>query len=294
MTRLLGALLVLLLPGALGVTDRGSAVAGQQPVFSVRVDTVRVDVDVSRSDRPVLGLGAGDFEVFDNGVRQNVDLIAASALPVDVVLVLDTSKSLDATQRAHLSAAGNAVVDALRADEHAAFVTFSHRVAIRSLFSSDKDALKTLIAAPTPAGDTALNDAAHAAMVVGTAAAGRPIVILFSDGEDTASFLDDQAVLDMARRAGAVVCAVSLREKKGVLPELTDLTGGVFVKEASLARVARRFAEILEGFRRRYVISFTPTGVAGDGWHKLSVRVKGGGQVRARTGYWSGTAAKRQ
>ena len=287
MTRLLAVLLV-----SAGLGASGSGAGAQQPVFSTRVDTVRVDVDVSRSDRPVLGLGAGDFEVFDNGVRQNVDLIASSALPVSVVLVLDTSKSLDATEREHLTAAGTTVVDALRPDEQAAFVTFSQRIAIRSLFSSDKSALKTLIAAPTPAGDTALNDAAHAAMLVGTAAAGRPIVILFSDGEDTASFLDDQAVLDMARRAGAVVCAVSLGKKGGVLPELTDLTGGVFVKETSIARVAKRFAEILEGFRRRYAISFTPAGVSGDGWHRLSVRVRGGGQVRARTGYWSAPPAK--
>ncbi len=289
MTRRRAALLV---PAAL-IASSASSFA-QQPLFSARVDTVRVDVDVSRSDRPVLGLGAGDFEVFDNGIRPNVDLIASSALPVNVVLVLDTSKSLDATERAHLTAAGTTVVDALRPDEQAAFVTFSQRIAIRSLFSADKAALKTLIAAPTPAGDTALNDAAHAAMLVGTAAAGRPIVILFSDGEDTASFLDDQAVLDMARRAEAVVCAVSLGQKGGVLPELTDLTGGTFVRETSLARVAKRFAEILESFRRRYVISFTPTGVPGDGWHKLSVRVKGGGQVRARTGYWSGPPADRR
>jgi hypothetical protein len=69
------------------------------------------------------------------------------------------------------------------------------------------------------------------------------------------------------------------------------VTGGVFVKETSLARVAKRFAEILESFRRRYLVSFSPTGVTGEGWHTLTVKVKGGGQVRARSGYWSGPAA---
>jgi VWFA-related protein len=279
-------LAVLLVPFALA-----ASAPAQQPIFSARVDTVRVDVDVRRDERPALGLAADDFEVYDNGVRQKVDLMASSTLPVNVVLVLDTSKSLDAKERAHLTAAGTTVIDALRPDEQAAFLTFSDRIAIRSLFSSDAPALKALIAAPTPAGETALNDAAHAAMLVGTAAAGRPIVILFSDGEDTASFLDDRAVLDTARRTGSVVCAVTLGERGGVLPELADLTGGVFVRETSLARVARRFAEILESFRHRYLVSFTPTGVSGEGWHTLSVKVKGGGQVRARTGYWSGPAA---
>jgi Ca-activated chloride channel homolog len=289
MKGLLGALglLALLVQVALAASRTGA----QQPVFSARVDTVRVDVDVRRSEQPVPGLGAGDFEVLDNGVPQKVDLIAPSSAPIDVVIVLDTSQSLDAKERAHLTAAGATVIDALQAGERAALVTFSDRIAIRSLFSSDPQALKALVAAPMPTGDTALNDAAHAAMVVGTAATGRPIVVLFSDGADTASFLDDRAVLETARRTGSVVCAVTLGEKGGVLPDLADLTGGVFVKETSLARVAKRFAEILESFRRRYLVSFTPTGVTGEGWHKLTVKVKGGGQVRARAGYWSGPAA---
>jgi VWFA-related protein len=264
--------------------------AAQQPVFSARVDTVRVDVDVQRGGKPVQGLGAGDFEVLDNGVPQKVELMAAASAPVNVVIVLDTSKSLDAKQRNHLTAAGTTLIDALQPDEQAAFVTFTERVAIRSLFSADAKTLRGLVAAPMPVGETALNDAAHAAMVVGTAATGRPIVILFSDGEDTASFLDDKAVLDTARRTGAVVCAVTLGDKGGVLPELATLTGGTFVKESSLDRVARRFAEILDSFRRRYLISFTPTGVTGEGWHTLTVKVKGGGEVKARTGYWSGPA----
>jgi Ca-activated chloride channel family protein len=280
------ALLALLVPAGFG----SARVGAQQPVFSTRVDTVRVDVDVRRNEQPVPGLGASDFEVLDNGVPQKVDLIAPSSAPIDVVIVLDTSQSLDAKERAHLTAAGATVIDALQAGERAALVTFSDRIAIRSLFSSDPQALKALVAVPMPTGDTALNDAAHAAMLVGTAATGRPIVVLFSDGADTASFLDERAVLETARRTGSVVCAVSLGDRGGVLPDLADLTGGVFVKESSLARVAKWFAEILESFRRRYLVSFTPTGVSGEGWHKLTVRVKGGGQVRARSGYWSGPA----
>jgi VWFA-related protein len=278
---------------ALVVTAAGvaSAADAQPAVFSARVDTVRVDVDVRRNGKPVAGLDAGDFEVFDNGVPQKVDLMAASAAPVEVVIVLDTSGSLDAKERSHLTAAGAAIIDALEAGERAALVTFADRIAIRSLFSSDAAALKALVAAPMPTGDTAVNDAAHAAMLVGSTATGRPIVILFSDGADTASFLDDRAVLETARRTGSVVCAVTLGDRGGVLPELADVTGGVFVKETSLARVAKRFAEILESFRRRYLVSFSPTGVTGEGWHTLTVKVKGGGEVRARSGYWSGPAA---
>jgi uncharacterized protein YegL len=267
----------------------GRPIAAQQPVFSAKVDTVRVDVDVRRDDKPVAGLAAADFEVLDNGVKQTVDLLAPTTAPVNVVLAIDTSASLSAKDRAHLVAAGARVVDALKAPESAAFLTFSERIAIHSLFTSDTQALKALIAAPTPSGDTALYDAAHAAMLVGTAAPGRPIVILFSDGDDTASFLNEDAVVETAQRTGAVVCVVMIGGQGKLLQQLAQTTGGVFVKETSLERVGERFTDILDSFRRRYLISFTPTGVDKAGWHKLSVKVKGGGEVRARLGYWAGS-----
>ena len=126
-------------------------------------------------------------------------------------------------------------------------------------------------------------------MLVGTAAPGRPIVILFSDGDDTASFLDEGAVIETAQRSGVGRLRRHDRRRRQAPPAARHLTGGVFVKETSLERVGARFPEILESFRRRYLISFTPTGVGKDGWHKLSVKVKGGGEVRARPGYWAGS-----
>src|SRR5688572_27542125 len=132
---------VALMAVALGVAAGGGPSAGQQPSFSARVDTVRVDVDVRRDDRPVVGLTADDFEIFDNGVRQKVELMASTALPVSVVLALDTSASLDQKERAHLVAAGTRVIDALRPSETAALVTFSERIVIHSTFTSDAAAL---------------------------------------------------------------------------------------------------------------------------------------------------------
>jgi Mg-chelatase subunit ChlD len=288
------------LGAALGVTVLRGPLAAQAPApnapspqatFSARVDSVRVDVEVRRGGTPVAGLTAADFEIRDNGVPQRVELMSPTALPLNIVLALDGSASLDAKEREHLIAAGGRVIDALRGDDKAALVTFADRVSILTAFTADAWRLRELVAAPMAGGDTALYDAAHVAMLIGGAARGRPIVILFSDGEDTASVLTGDTVVDTARRTGAVVCVVALGEQGPVLPRLADETGGVFVKETSLNRVAARFADILENFRRRYLISFTPTGVDKAGWHKLSVRVKGGGEVRARSGYWSTPAA---
>jgi Ca-activated chloride channel family protein len=281
--------LVAALGAALAGAGPGVGAAAQQPVFSTRVDTVRVDVEVRRGGRLANGLTAADFEVFDNGVRQTVDLVTASTLPVSVVLALDTSASLDAAQRAHLSRAGRRLIDELKPGESAALVTFSGRVTIPTTFTADTARLRTLVAAPAASGDTALRDAAHVAMLLGSTAPGRPLVILLSDGDDTASFLSAEAVLETAQRTGAVVSVVKIGRDSELLRELTAITGGALVKEQSLDRVAERFSELLDSFRNRYLVSFTPTDRGRPGWHRLSVRVKGGDEVRARTGYWSGS-----
>ncbi len=264
----------------------------QQAVFEAAVDSVRVDVDVRRGGRPVTGLTAADFQIVDDGVPQRAELVSTTALPLNVVLALDGSASLEPREREHLVAAGQRVVATLRPGETAAVVTFADRVAIRTLFTADPARLRTLVAAPMPLGDTALHDAAHVAMLLGASAIGRPLVILFSNGNDTASVLTEAAVLDTARRTGAVVCVVTTGAESSVLPKLADVTGGVFVKESSLDAVAARFDEILDRFRQRYLVSFTPTRKGKAGWHVLDVKIKGGGQVRARSGYWAGPAAE--
>jgi VWFA-related protein len=252
---------------------------------------VRVDVEVRRGGRPVADLTAADFQIVDDGVPQRAELMSTTTLPLNVVVALDGSASLEAREREHLVAAGRGVVDALRPGETAALVTFSDRVAIQTLFTGDLPRLRTLVGAPMPFGDTALHEAAHVSMLLGASATGRPLVILVSNGNDTASLLTETAVIDTARRTGAVVCVVTVGAESTVLPKLAELTGGVFVKEASLDRVAARFGEILERFRHRYLVSFTPTRAGRAGWHTLAVKVKGGGEVRARSGYWADTAA---
>ena len=269
-----------------GLAVVNAAPRSQEPTFTARVDAVRVDVDVRRGNKPVTGLSAADFEVLDNGVPQRVELVSPTALPLNVVLALDGSTSLDARERRHLVAAGKRVIDALRPSETAALVTFSDRVAIQLPFTDDWMRLRMLVGSAMPGGDTALHDAAHVAMLLASSAPGRSMVILFSDGDDTASVLTVDSLLDTAKRTGTVVCVVTLGTDDDVLPRLAELTGGVFVKESSVEKVAARFGEILENFRNRYMISFYPTGVERAGWHTLTVRVKGGGDVRARSGYW--------
>lgn len=261
--------------------------AAQQPVFSSRVDTVRVDVSVRQGRDPLRRLTAADFEVLDNGVRQQVDFAALEQMPVSVVLALDLSGSVEGPRLDALRAAGERIVGMLTARETAAVVLFTDLVTIASDFTSDKTRLIDALKQPGGSGDTALLDATHAALVLGEAQEGRPLVIVFSDGTDTASFLSPALVLDTARRTGPVVYAVTMFDAgAGFLNDLVRLTGGRRLEVESLDNVSDAFAEILAESRERYLLSYTPTGVPAGGWHDVVVRVRGRrAEVRARPGY---------
>ena len=107
-----------------------TAALGAQ-TFKSRVESVRLDVLVTAGGEPVQGLSADDFEVRDNGERQQVTMIAAGALPLDVVLALDMSASLTPDRLDALRTASSALLDALEADDRAALATFSHAIVRR-------------------------------------------------------------------------------------------------------------------------------------------------------------------
>ena len=90
-----------------------------------------------------------------------------------------------------------------------------------------------------------------------------------------------------------VVYGVSSRgpDESKFLEDLTELTGGATLRIESTKDSSRgTFLKILDEFRQRYLISYSPTGVASDGWHRLDVRVKNRRvTVKARTGYQAGT-----
>jgi len=146
-----------------------------------------------------------------------------------------------------------------------------------------------------PFGNTALIDGAYAAMMLGSSDVGRDLVILFSDGFDTASWLPASSVLESAKRADVVVYGVSARGPAPFLRELSGLTGGTLFEVDSTKDLRARFTAILEEFRQRYLVSYSPQGVSKDGWHRLDVRVKGRrAAVKARTGYLAGASAPRE
>ena len=137
-------------------------------------------------------------------------------------------------------------------------------------------------------------------------------MLVFSDGDDTASWLDPRDVLNTAQRSDVVVYAVNLagvapdswQERQGrrsarrwfatephlfrgqYLPVLAEETGGSVFVAQDTGRLRAAFARVVDEFRRRYLLTYAPTGVELSGWHELDVRVEGRGRdVQARRGY---------
>jgi VWFA-related protein len=261
--------------------------AAQGPTFSTKLEVVRLDVLVTANGKPLRGLTLDDFEVLDNGVRQTLDLASFEQIPLGVVLALDASASLSAPQLDDLRSAGRAVLTALKHDDQAALVTFSEIVSLEQALTGDAAAVESALGRVDPEGGTALVDGVYSAVTVADASRGRGLAIVFSDGIDTASWLTKDQVIDAARRSDVVVYGVATgRTETDFLSDITDETGGRLLQIESTADIRDRFLTILAEFRERYVLSYTPRGVARSGWHRLDVRIKGRrATVRARPGY---------
>ncbi len=285
MRRVLAAL------AALALFDASGA-AQQSPAFSSKIEAVRVDALVTDNGQPVLGLRPADFEVVDNGVPQTVELVSFDEIPLNVILALDMSDSVAGDRLAQLRTAGGRVLDALHKDDQAALVWFSHEVQLGARLTKDAAAVRGALGESQATGMTALVDGTYAGIMVGESDAGRGLLIVFSDGVDTSSWLRADAVLDTAKRADVVVYGVSVvsRLKPEFLREITSLTGGRMFEIEKTTNLAATFLGILDEFRHRYLLSYTPKGVAKDGWHKLEVKVKNRrASIKARPGYLAGS-----
>jgi VWFA-related protein len=266
--------------------------AAQVPTFSTSLEAVPVDVLVTESGRVVAGLGPEDFEIRDNGVVQQVDLVSFEQLPLNIILAFDASSSIAGERLDHLKSAGQALLERLVPGDQTALLTFNQVVVLREALTPDVERVRAALDGVEPIGDTSMADGVYAAMMVGEADAARDLLIVFSDGVDNSSWLSGDAVLDASRRSDVVVYGVSVRgtEDPEFLRDLTELTGGRLFEVESTRNLSATFVGILEEFRQRYLLSYSPRGVSAEGWHELDVRVRGRrATVKARAGYVTGS-----
>jgi VWFA-related protein len=301
------AIAVALLDGASAQSQSPSQPA-PQPAFKTRGEGVRIDVLVTDRDTPVAGLTTKDFALTDHGIGQVVEAASLAAMPVDVILVLDLSVSLREEGLQHLVRGADALLARLRPADRAALVTFSQVVMIRSALTTDHARVREMVKGLRVHGMTSAIDAAYTGMTLQQDADRPTMMLLFTDGLDTQSWLRAEAVLDTARQSVVVPYAVVAGDgvkpfiaqeqsllSRGVptdpsarfLWDLVQAGGGLFLNAEATNQLERRFTEALDSFRRRYILTYVPRGVERQGWHPVTIAVKGKRyRIRARPGYF--------
>ena len=294
----------------------GAHLAAQTPTFSVSVDAVRLDVLVTDRGRPVPGLAIDDFELRDNGVVQRIRSVTREEAPLHAVLVLDRSASVAGEPLQHLRDAARALAARLSPQDYASLLTFSQQVRRPVGLSADRAALAAALDAVAPSGATALFDAVYTALVLRGQSLNRTMILVFSDGMDTASWMPPSTVVEFARQIDAVVYAVLFDGEMrapastilalpgrapvvtsadpppeasvpGFLEAITAVTGGQLLRTRREAGLRDLFVAAVRDMKARYVVTYMPEGVERSGWHALDLTLtRKKGIVTARKGYF--------
>jgi Ca-activated chloride channel family protein len=287
-----------------------------QPTFRGSGDTVRVFVTVTdRSDRLVTTLTKEQFEIRDEGKPQAITVFDSSAQPIQLIVMLDVSGSMEGNLSL-LRAASEQLFDRLRPDDAVRVGTFGNTVEISPTFTSDRQALRAALPsviatdAPTPLW-RAVDDAIDA---FDAARDARRVILVLSDGKDTGPgrlgvrFVGALDVVDHARVDDVMIYGIGLRSRRampaqpgigreGLLRELTaDLpdpglsrvaveTGGGYLELRPRDDLGAAFAQVADELHSQYLIGFRLP--ARDGKvHDIDVRLTERGlKSRARKTY---------
>lgn len=273
----------------LGLFTSSATGRAQAPLeFATEGEAVWVDVYVSRGDAAVQGLTVDDFEVRDNGLPQAVELVSSDAARLHVIVAVDRSQSMAGAPLEEARAAARALLEALDEADRVTLVAFDYRIDLLAGPAASRTAALQALAGLTARGPTALRDALYVALELASPEAGRPVVLILSDGLDGLSVVGEPDLLAVARGSEAAVYAFLRRgDAVPALERLCAETGGRALHARPGSQLASAFVAVLNEAQNRYVLRFSPTD-ASPGWHALDVRLAPrheGLRVRSRRGY---------
>jgi VWFA-related protein len=282
--------------------------AAQPPPSAPKPFTLEVDVNVvsvtavvfDKSGHFIRGLGPKDVQLLEDGVRQEVSYFreASSAaeerVPLSVVLVLDTSGSM----KDNISFLKQAVLNfvyKLEEVDQALVVSFNDSVKGSAEFTGDVDRLERFVDGLQAWGGTSLYDAIHYSLGRIKDQPGRKAVIVFSDGADTTSTMEDREVVDYARAVEATVYSIGFKgsglmasSPRGFLRKIAQETGGEFFSPDKTGELIRVFNAIADELKNHYLLAYSPARAADGTWRTISLKVdRPGAEVRVRKGYFS-------
>lgn len=281
-----------------------------QQRFRAGVEVVSLTVTVTDGTGHYLtDLDKDDFEVFEDGAKQNITYFTRSQQPISLALLLDTSASMEERMGIAQEAAVGFARE-LHKDDQAEVIDFDSQVRILSPFTSDGASLEKAIRATTANGSTSLYNAIYISLKdlkkIKANSPGdirRQAIVLLSDGDDTSSLIEFDEVLDLAKRSEVAIYSIGLRqgeiarrefkEAEFVLRQLSQETGGRVFFPTDARELPKIYQAIWEELSSQYTMGYTSSNPKRDGaWRRIQVRaLRGGAIARTKTGYYGPTGS---
>ncbi len=288
--------------------------------FHEEVDVTLVNVYLTATDSAgnfIANLRPDELVLKEDGVTQSVsyfgDLAAEdSSIPVTVVLLADNSTSMNETfhgQRKMDIAknAGSLILNELRSQDSMLVVGFDRNPVLMYGPSSNKEGLRGAInSLKVEYSPTALFDALDFSINNVKDEPGRKLIVICSDGQDNASRLRLNHVLDQSRSATDIMIVAlgtiyydstifwfgaeeDLRRGKDNLVTLADATGGFTFFPSKTEELEQAMSTLQRLIRSQYTLAYRPSNEKKDGsWRKIEIICKRATvKLRYRVGYYA-------
>ena len=282
------------------------AVGTAQDEFKIKADVrlVRILTTVKDPAGKLVGdLEKKDFTLTDNGVAQDIAIFErTTAQPLSVSLLVDTSGST-ATNLKNEVESVQKFIRALFRDgnqsDRAALYSFNWQVTLERGFTRDAARLDSALRNLKPEGGTSVYDALQFASRQLEKRSGRHVIIIVTDGGDTASNVKFADAMEAAQRADAVIYPIlivpitndagrNIGGENALQTFATNTGGRVFVPSVG-SQLDNAFASILRDLRSQYLLAYYPKNIqpTKDRFHRVKIEtIRPGLRISARSGYY--------
>lgn len=281
------------------------------PTFHVNVKLVNVYVTVTdQMGAPIGNLTKDDFSITEDGVPQTIKVFSKeSQLPISIVLAVDTSSSTRKDIRLELEAARRFLHSIVRPQDALALYAFATDVSEMTPFTANLHKIDTAINSVQVGGATSLYDAIYLGAKALMKREGRKVLVLITDGGDTASSVDYKEALRAAQQSEALMYSlidVPVEASAGrntggehALIQMSHDTGGKYYYVSNVGQLENAFQQISDELRTQYLLAYYPVERrAASDFREINViahphdEAKGGDEseklvVRARKGYYT-------
>lgn len=278
-----------------------------QPSTTLKVDVKLVNVFVTVTDAhgaPVGGLTKEDFSLQEDGHEQKISIFdKQSAMPLSIALAIDTSLSTRRNFPLEQASAKRFAHTILRPVDALSIYSFSEVVQQNTPFTPDLKRINEGIDHLHNGAATALFDAIYLVSRALDKREGRKVIVLITDGGDTASSVDYKEAVRAAEEAEGIVYSIIIvpieasagRETGGehALIQLANDTGGRYYYATSMAQLDDAFRKISDELRTQYLLAYYPSkSVSMSQFRRIDVNIAGAAQAssyhaRHRVGYYT-------